>query len=75
VLAFTSLFKQPLKGVTRRYYHIGGSWDDPTIDRIDKEVAKQDTAEADAAVTETQKENTADAAALEAAPVAAPEGK
>jgi uncharacterized protein YhdP len=57
VLAFTRLFKQPLKGVTRRYYHIGGSWENPTVDRIDKEVAKQDTAEADAAVTESARDN------------------
>lgn len=59
VLAFTSLFKQPLKGVTRRYYHIGGPWDNPAIERIDKVIAKQDTAEADAAVSESHKENTA----------------
>jgi uncharacterized protein YhdP len=59
VLAFTSLFKQPLKGVTRRYYHIGGPWDNPVVERIDKGIAKQDTAEADAAVSESHKENTA----------------
>jgi uncharacterized protein YhdP len=53
VLAFTRLFKQPLKGVTRRYYHIGGPWETPVIERI----AKQDTAEADAAVSESHKEN------------------
>lgn len=41
VLAFTRLFKEPLKGVTRRYYHISGSWDDPVVERIDKEQAEQ----------------------------------
>jgi uncharacterized protein (TIGR02099 family) len=56
VLAFTRLFKQPLKGVTRRYYHIGGSWENPTVERIDKEVAEQDTAQVDAAVIESSAE-------------------
>jgi len=61
VLAFTRLFKEPLKGVTRRYYHITGPWEDPIVERIDKDEAKQGTAEADAAVSETQKENAAEA--------------
>ena len=42
VLAFTRLFKEPLKGVTRRYYHIDGSWDNPIVERIDKQEAKQE---------------------------------
>jgi uncharacterized protein (TIGR02099 family) len=46
VLAFTRLFKEPLKGVTRRYYRIVGSWDNPTVERIDKQEAKQDAAQA-----------------------------
>jgi uncharacterized protein YhdP len=71
VLAFTRLFKQPLKGVTRRYYHIGGPWETPVIERIDKEIAKQDTAEADAAVSESHKENT-EAAPAPTEPAPAP---
>ena len=58
-MAFTRLFKQPLKGVTRRYYHIGGSWENPTVDRIDKYVAKQDTDEVDAVVTEAATDDSA----------------
>jgi len=46
VLAFTRLFKEPLKGVTRRYYRIVGPWDNPTVERIDKQEAKQDAAQA-----------------------------
>ncbi|HYM33871.1 MAG TPA: AsmA-like C-terminal region-containing protein, partial [Steroidobacteraceae bacterium] len=45
VLAFTRLFKEPLKGVTRRYYRIEGPWDNARIERIDKQEAKQDAAE------------------------------
>lgn len=45
VLAFTRLFKEPLKGVTRRYYKIEGSWDNPKVERIDKQEAKQESAQ------------------------------
>lgn len=34
VLLFTQVFKQPLKGLARAYYHIGGSWENPSIERI-----------------------------------------
>ncbi len=34
VLLFTQVFKQPLRGLARGYYHITGSWDNPAIDRI-----------------------------------------
>jgi uncharacterized protein YhdP len=34
VLLFTQVFKQPLKGLARGYYHITGSWDNPTVERI-----------------------------------------
>ena len=34
VLLFTQVFKQPLKGLTRGYYRITGSWDNPTVERI-----------------------------------------
>jgi uncharacterized protein (TIGR02099 family) len=34
VLLFTQVFKQPLKGLTRAYYRITGSWDNPTVERI-----------------------------------------
>jgi uncharacterized protein (TIGR02099 family) len=63
VLAFTRLFKQPLKGVTRRYYRITGSWENPAIDSIGKQEAQQDSAEAAAAVSETQRKNESDAIA------------
>ena len=34
VLVFTQVFKQPLRGLTRGYYRITGSWDNPTVERI-----------------------------------------
>jgi uncharacterized protein YhdP len=40
VLAFSRLFKEPLKGVTRRYYRITGPWDDPLVERIEKDAAQ-----------------------------------
>lgn len=40
LLLFTQIFKEPLKGVARAYYHIGGTWDDPQIDRIDASEGK-----------------------------------
>ncbi len=35
LLLFSQLFKEPLKGVTRGYYRITGSWDDPQVKQID----------------------------------------
>lgn len=52
VLAFTRLFKEPLKGVTRRYHRITGPWENPVVERIDAQEAKQNSVEADAAVSE-----------------------
>lgn len=40
LLLFAQIFKEPLKGVARAYYHIGGSWDNPQVDRIDADVGK-----------------------------------
>lgn len=40
LLLFSQIFKEPLKGVARAYYHIGGSWDDPQVERIDSEAGK-----------------------------------
>jgi uncharacterized protein (TIGR02099 family) len=34
VLVFTQVFKQPLKGLARGYYHITGGWDNPAVERI-----------------------------------------
>ncbi|MDE2348150.1 MAG: TIGR02099 family protein [Gammaproteobacteria bacterium] len=34
VLLFTQVFKQPLRGLARGYYHITGSWNNPTVERI-----------------------------------------
>ncbi len=35
LLLFSQIFKEPLKGATRGYYRITGSWDDPQVKRID----------------------------------------
>lgn len=34
VLLFTQVFKQPLRGLARGYYHITGRWSDPTVVRL-----------------------------------------
>ncbi|HUX72991.1 MAG TPA: YhdP family protein [Steroidobacteraceae bacterium] len=46
VLLFTQVFKQPLRGLARGYYHITGSWDNPTVERISSADAAKATAEA-----------------------------
>jgi uncharacterized protein (TIGR02099 family) len=35
LLLFSRIFKEPLQGVTRGYYRITGSWEDPQVRRID----------------------------------------
>jgi uncharacterized protein (TIGR02099 family) len=45
VLLFTQVFKQPLKGLTRGYYRITGSWENPTVERIKGAGAAAATAE------------------------------
>ena len=42
LLLFSQIFKEPLKGVTRGYYRITGSWDDPQVRRIDAQEMKDD---------------------------------
>jgi uncharacterized protein YhdP len=42
LLLFSQVFKEPLKGVTRGYYRITGSWDDPQVRRIDAREVKDD---------------------------------
>jgi len=42
VLLFSQIFKEPLKGATRGYYRITGSWDDPQIRRIDAREMKDE---------------------------------
>jgi uncharacterized protein (TIGR02099 family) len=42
LLLFSQVFKEPLKGVTRGYYRITGSWDDPQVRRIDSREAKDE---------------------------------
>jgi uncharacterized protein (TIGR02099 family) len=42
LLLFSQVFKEPLKGVTRGYYRITGSWDDPQVKRIDARELKDD---------------------------------
>lgn len=34
VLLFSQIFKEPLKGVTRGYYRITGTWEEPVVERI-----------------------------------------
>ena len=40
LLLFSRIFKEPLKGATRGYYRITGSWDDPQVKRIDAQEMK-----------------------------------
>jgi uncharacterized protein (TIGR02099 family) len=40
LLLFSRIFKEPLKGATRGYYRITGSWDDPLVRRIDAQELK-----------------------------------
>lgn len=40
LLLFSKVFKEPLKGVARAYYHIGGTWEDPKVERIESDAAK-----------------------------------
>jgi len=42
LLLFSQVFKETLKGVTRGYYHITGSWDDPQVRRIDARELKDE---------------------------------
>jgi uncharacterized protein YhdP len=42
LLLFSQVFKEPLKGVTRGYYRITGSWEDPQVRRIDARELKED---------------------------------
>jgi uncharacterized protein YhdP len=42
LLLFSQVFKEPLKGATRGYYRITGSWDDPQVKRIDAQELKDD---------------------------------
>jgi uncharacterized protein (TIGR02099 family) len=41
LLLFSRIFKEPLKGATRGYYRIMGSWDDPQVKRIDAQEMKE----------------------------------
>jgi uncharacterized protein (TIGR02099 family) len=50
VLVFSQVFKQPLRGLTRGYYRITGSWDNPTVERIKSADAGATTAEGSKAV-------------------------
>ena len=42
LLLFSQIFKEPLKGVTRGYYRITGTWDDPQVRRMDSRELKDD---------------------------------
>ncbi len=50
VLLFSQLFKEPLRGVARAYYHIGGSWEDPQVERIDADAGKASLSDADTSI-------------------------
>lgn len=41
VLLFSRIFKEPLKGVTRGYYRITGSWEEPVVERVHGTQAKE----------------------------------
>jgi uncharacterized protein YhdP len=41
LLLFSSVFKEPLSGLTRGYYRITGSWDQPKVERIGASQAKE----------------------------------
>ena len=51
IALFSQIFKEPLKGVSRAYYHIGGSWDEPKVERIDADVGKASMSGAESGVT------------------------
>jgi uncharacterized protein YhdP len=40
VLLFSQIFKEPLKGVTRGYYRITGTWEEPVVERVQGAQAK-----------------------------------
>ncbi len=46
LLLFSSVFKEPLGGIARGYYHITGSWDKPVIERIGANEAREVTGKA-----------------------------
>jgi len=41
VLLFSTVFKEPLSGLTRGYYRITGGWDEPRVERIGATQAKE----------------------------------
>ena len=41
LLLFSRIFKEPLKGATRGYYRITGSWDDPQVRRVEARELKE----------------------------------
>jgi uncharacterized protein YhdP len=55
LLLFSQIFKEPLKGATRGYYRITGSWDDPQVKRVDAREVK-DSRQAGSAPEETASE-------------------
>ncbi len=38
---FTRVFKEPLKGIARGYYRIGGTWENPQVERMDAAQARE----------------------------------
>ncbi len=41
LLLFSQVFKEPLKGITRGYYRITGSWDEPVVERVEAAAIKE----------------------------------
>jgi uncharacterized protein YhdP len=50
LLLFSRVFKEPLSGMTRGYFRISGPWEQPGVQRIDAQAAKEPRGTADAAV-------------------------
>ena len=45
MLVFSQIFKEPLKGLARGYYHITGSWESPNVQRVEaSEIKKSENA-------------------------------
>ena len=72
VLAFTRLFKEPLKGVSRRYYRIEGPWEGYRYERIDKQEAQQTESATAGAIEQLNQEQTEEQAAEQTDAAAAP---
>ena len=53
VLVLSQLFKDQLQGLTRAYYHVGGPWAAPVVQRISAPAGDETRAVANAEPTDT----------------------